>query len=236
VELRPQPPEDIARRALLLQAIHLRGWMEDGIGEGGHIPMSRAIDRLVQINSWIDEHQLLEIAEPGEAEFLACRLGELDAEQVGAAYWRMDSLGVLTWALEHLPELPGFDSPFDAPAVMAQLPRVGEPCEEFLATQKRRTDDELARALEAARLWLWRATVYGKEEITSPGDLDWAARRAAELGTLDLIADGDFTVMATCYRGIESRQQELLQNLARERCQALSWLCGADIEDEEEGE
>lgn len=236
VELRPRPPEDIARRALLLQAIHLRGWIEDGIGGGEQIPMSRALDRLVQIRSWIDDHRLLDTAEPGETEFLASRLGEPDAEQVGSAYWRMDSLGVMMWALGQLRDLPGFDSPFDAPAVMAHLPRVGESAEEFLTSQKRRGDDELGRALEAARLWLWRAAVYGKEENTSADDLDWAARRAAALGTLDLIADGDFTVMATRYREIEPRQQELLQNLVRERCQALSWLSGADLEDGERGE
>ena len=90
---------------------------------------------------------------------------------------------------------------------------------------------ECAAALDAARLWRWRAEVHGQDP--SPGDIEKAARRAGALNALPLITDGEFTVMGEPYRDISSHQHELLLNLSRERCAALSWAGNDDREDGE---
>jgi hypothetical protein len=228
----PRPAGQIARRALLLQAVHLRGWIEDQAGEGASMPMARAIDRIVQIKSWVLEHGLLEYCEPAESELLASQLGRLEAGQVTAAYWRMDSLGVLVWALGGIAELPAYDAPFHPTAVLEPLPRLGEPVAAFIDSAGRRPAEECAAAFDAARLWHWRAEIHGGHPVP-PEHLESAARRAGALSALSLITDGDFTVMGRPYREIDSHQHELLMNLARERSQALSWVCGDDREDGE---
>jgi hypothetical protein len=224
---------EIARRALLVQAVHLRGWVEDQAQDDSGMPMARAIDRVLQIKRWVLEHGLLEVSEAGESGLLASQLGRLEAGQVVTAYWRMDSLGVLVWALGRFGELPPFDAPFDPNAVLAPLPRLGDPVADFVAASSRRPAEECAAALAAARLWRWRAEVHSEDRPAPPEDIEKAARRAGALNALPLITDGDFTVMGEPYRDINSHQHELLLNLSRERCAALSWVCNDDREDGE---
>lgn len=231
--VQPRAAAEIARRALLLQAIHLRGWVEDQAQENSGMPMARAIDRVLQIKKWVLENGLLEVSEAGESELLASQLGRLEAGQVASAYWRMDSLGVLVWALGEFAELPAYDAPFDPTAVLAPLPRLGEPVADFVAASSRRPAEECAAALDAARLWRWRAEVHSQDRSAPPEDLEKAARRAGALNALELIADGDFTVMGEPYSNISSHQHELLLNLSRERSAALTWVCNDDREDGE---
>lgn len=229
----PRSAAQIARRALLLQAVHLRGWVEDQAHERSGMPMARALDRVLQIKRWVLEQGLLEVAETGDSELLASQLGRLQADQVAAAYWRMDSLGVMVWALGGFGELPPYDAPFDPAAVMAPLPRLGDPVADFVAAATRRPAEECAAALDAALLWRWRAKVHAPGHPAPAADLEKAARRAGALKALPLITDGDFTVMGKPYRDISPHQHRLLLNLSRERCAALSWVCNDDREDGE---
>lgn len=197
------------------------------------MPFARAIDRVLQIKRWVLEHGLLEVSDAEESELLASQLGRLEADQVSAAYWRMDSLGVMVWALGGVRELPSYDEPFDPAEVLAPLPRLGDPGEAFVAAARRRPAETCAAALDAARLWRWRAEVHRKRDRVPPEEIEKAARRAGALHALPLITDGDFTVLGRPYRDIGSQELELLLNLSRERCSALSWVCQVDGEDAE---
>jgi hypothetical protein len=225
--------ESIARRALLLQAIHLRGWLEDQATDVAHMPIARAIDRVNQLTSWVADYDLEKMAVAKEIEFLHCPVGKLDSEQVTAAYWKMDTLGVLAWAVRKVPALPAFDAPFDAQEVLGTLPRVGESPEVFLEHLDRRPVDELEQALEAARLWQQRAELHlietarlVEDQTVFDSKVTELASRAAELGALELVVDGDFFVMTKPYRALDQKQSDLLGRLASERFEALTWICG----------
>jgi hypothetical protein len=56
--------------------------------------------------------------------------------------------------------------------------------------------------------------------------IERAAQRARKIGALDLVQDGDFTVMAGKYITITEEQQKLLHTLAHQRRQTLNWICG----------
>ena len=221
-------PRAVAERALLLQAVHLRGWLEDQAVGQAHMPMARALDRIAQLKGWIEDNGLEGAATEEELLFIRSTTGRVEPDRITDAYWQMDTIGVLVWSLGMLDKLPPFDAPFDAQAVLKQLPRVGETVGDFAQDVTLRPAEDLGPALEGAQLWQWRAECAADASQPDADELAKRARRAAELGLLDLVMDGDFSVMATPYSQIDDKRRELVGRLAQERLAALAWVCGHD--------
>lgn len=141
------------------------------------------------------------------------------------AVWRGEALGTLLWALQ-LVELPAYDRPFDAAAMVDVDPAAGElrPVAEL----------ELERA--SARLWHWRARTSRLQDgdpVELPARyasfdqlIAATAMRGYEQGLLPAPTRGDFPAFGKVYRHLEPTQREEAHSIALERHHALNWLTG----------
>jgi hypothetical protein len=162
---------------------------------------------------WTEEERLL--------------LSRLDEQDVVDATWRAEALAVLLWALDVLEELPRWDEPVDHLALARELD---------LAHAQLRDDDELAEALETARLWHWRARttlLEGDPDVDLPER--WSsfdqliaatAMKGYDDGRLPQPRRGDFPAFGKPYRHLDERQHALALSIAAERHVALAWLNG----------
>jgi hypothetical protein len=144
---------------------------------------------------------------------------------VADAVWRAEALGTLLWALQ-LAELPPYDRPFEAEAVVAVDPGGG----------RLREAEEIELERDSARLWHWRARTTSLQQ---QGDVELPARyatfdqliaatamRGYELGLLPAPMRGDFAAFGKIYRHLAPEQHQLALSIALERHHALNWLAG----------
>jgi hypothetical protein len=142
------------------------------------------------------------------------------------AVWRGEALGTLLWALQ-LVELPPYDQPFDAEAVVAVDPAAGT----------LRDEDELLLERDSARLWHWRARTTRVQASGEAVDLPdryasfdqliaATAMRGYEQGLLPGPLRGDFPAYGKVYRHLAPEQVAEAHSLAVERHLALNWLAG----------
>jgi hypothetical protein len=137
--------------------------------------------------------------------------------------WRGESLGTLLWALQ-LSELPAYDSPFDAEAVVAIDPGDGE----------LRDAETVFLERDSARLWHWRARTT---ELQAAGAIELPPRYASfdqlvaatamrgyEQGLLPAPRRGDFHAYGKVYRHLTPVQLDEAHSIALERHHALNWL------------
>jgi hypothetical protein len=161
------------------------------------------------------------------SEELRQALGRLPSDDpaVVDAVWRGEGLGTLLWALQ-LAELPRYDTPFDADAVL----------EATLDDGRLRDVEEIELERESARLWLWRARTT---ELQAAGDVELPERfanfdqliaatamRGFEQGLLPAPMRGDFGAYGKVYRHLAPEQLAEAHSIALERQHALNWLAG----------
>ncbi len=152
--------------------------------------------------------------------------GESDPAVIDAV-WQAEGLGMLFWALG-LVELEPLDRHFDPEWLLATPTAHGT----------LRAKAEIEHALDAARLWHWRARTdmlaSGEAGLELPAN--WAsleqlvavaAMRGYERGLLPSPLRGDFAAFGSGYRELSSGQRAELLAIAYERHRALEWLCGA---------
>jgi hypothetical protein len=154
-------------------------------------------------------------------------VSRLDEQDVLDATWRAEGLAMLLWALEILEELPPWDEPVDHLQLARDLD---------LEHAQLRDDDELADALESARLWHWRARTTLLEddpEVDLPER--WSsfdqliaatAMKGYEDGLLPQPRRGDFPAFGKSYRHLNEDQHAVAISIAAERHFALAWLNG----------
>jgi hypothetical protein len=143
------------------------------------------------------------------------------------ATWRGEALAMLLWALGVFDELPPWDEPVDHLALARELD---------LQHARLREDEELAEALESARLWHWRARTTLLEDDP---DVDLPERwdsfdqliaatvmKGYEDGLLPQPRRGDFPAFGKSYRHLDDSQHALVLSIAAERHFALAWLNG----------
>jgi hypothetical protein len=148
-----------------------------------------------------------------------------DDPAVVDAVWRGEGLGTLLWALQ-LAELPAYDTPFDADALL----------DASLEEARLRETEEIELERESARLWLWRARTT---DLQAAGDVELPERfasfdqliaatamRGFEQGLLPAPMRGDFRAYGKVYRHLAPEQQAEAHSIALERQHALNWLAG----------
>ncbi len=160
---------------------------------------------------------------PHEQTLLARR----GPQDVVEATWRGEALGTLLWALGVVEELPPWDEPFEHVALARGVD---------LADASFRDDEELEEALEAARLWHWRARttlVQDDPDVELPerwSSFDQLVAAAAMKGYEEELLPqphrGDFPAFGKAYRHLSEEQHALALSIASERHFALAWLNG----------
>jgi hypothetical protein len=164
---------------------------------------------------------------PEEQQLLARR----SEQDVLDATWRAEGLAMLVWALGLQDELPAWDEPVDPLELARTLDLNGA---------ELRDDEELADALEAARLWHWRARTTLLEQdpdVELPERWDSfdqliaaTAMKGYEDGYLPQPRRGDFPALGKAYRHLSHDEHALTLSIAGERHFALAWVNGLSDE------
>lgn len=216
----PPSPSRVARRFLVLLALHLRAQLEylDEPSIDREYERSRLLD-------WIATGGFAEEFEPHETSpHVPC--GELSAQPTIDDWWRLEGAVVLAWALGLAP--PSSDAPSDAAeelATIAGWPN-GVPAG-LVDGATMRSDDELRAAQTHQFFWHWRFV----DHRVNPRALDFAELgRSSWFGNF---ADGEFRLvdgdLAVGDRSISDADPNIVAghaSAAAERHTAFNWLRG----------
>jgi uncharacterized protein DUF4272 len=108
-------PDRVAARALGLSAVVCRETMESAKDDPHSGEMHDLIIR------WIERHDLADALEAKEIDILKAPVGKLSRDDRARAFWRLDQLTILAWALGKVP----FPSPWERYAGRWVARRVG---------------------------------------------------------------------------------------------------------------
>lgn len=120
-ESEPPTAERVARRALALSAVTARALLEQ---EDATDPLVEA--RRKQLLDWITVIGIDDELEPDEWKVLQRPIGTLDPQATINATWRLEGLGVLSWALGRF-KLPEYDQLVDAEVLLSSVGFLDEP-------------------------------------------------------------------------------------------------------------
>lgn len=151
-----QPPDEVARRTLVLWAVDLRA-------EG--IPQAESLELIQRLDLW-------KTVSPEEKRFLQDKCP--DADEYRTLVWRLESIWVLLWALGYIEELDWPSGMCDVPKLVEIL-RPHEANPQFITGALLRPTSEI---LDAADLtmrihWAIRDAYLHRDGII-PIDLDWS--------------------------------------------------------------
>lgn len=151
-----QPAEDVARRAMVLWAVELRG-------EG--VPQAETLELIEQLNLW-------KSVSPSEKAFLENK--NPDPDECRRFVWRLESIWVLMWALGHIEQL-------DWPSGMCDVPKLVDlvsPHEDdtsFISSARLRSASEILDAQDLIMRIHWAIReAYLRHGGMIPEDLDWS--------------------------------------------------------------
>lgn len=221
---------DVAWRALALGAALFRALLERAEQADSDPERRRANERIMlNFMVWMAGQKISRRQSPAETRAFAVVLGRWDLRQSNALIWRAEALGALLWALGSQDSIPGYDQPFDASALMAQIP-IFDLVEPFVTGAALRPEAEIRQAREIAEIWHWRArlALLPGEIATEEDPLHLArsgAQVLAEEGLIEPLG-GDFPAFGKPYHQISESEGDTAYGIARERHHALNWLCG----------
>jgi hypothetical protein len=214
----PPTAERVVRRALALAATSLRGQLEHGSTQGER--------PLVQLREAILRHGLGGELEPGEHSIIAAALGAPTRQQATNAAWRIEGLTMLAWALR-VAELPAHDQlSGPEPAVIMRW-LFAEALPAAATAPSLRPASEL-EAMQKHLLGVhWRLRDFGLQRCA----MDFEAfSRKCWFGTFDLMGlrliEGDLAIGDSPIHRASDEDLSLVNSIARERHQAINWLCG----------
>ena len=165
------------------------------------------------------------------AQTLPC---DLATQQRVDAFWRLEALGVLLWAVGKAKALPAFDTPFN-PSILGLV-------DSSMEGAVLRPAAEVNGARDTAELWHWRSRTRQMVErgdsfpddpqIQAAGYRSFddvvraSARNAAQKGIITACIAEDFPAKGKAYRELSNQEWSEMRSIAMERHHALNWLCG----------
>jgi hypothetical protein len=220
-ETAPVPPsaEQVARRALVLVTVSLRGILE---GDPDRGPAAAFWERAA---AWWRGLRLDGELEPEEAELLRAPFGRVPPQARVNASWRAEALAVLAWALGRA-TLPPHDEQSNPAAISGELGLLSE--ETVLAAPRLRPAGELEAYRQVALTVHWRV----REFSLNPRSIDFAAVcEKAWFGPLSLegvaLVDGDLAIGGVPIARAAPADLHHTMSIAQERHQAINWLVDA---------
>lgn len=153
-EVRVQTADDVARRALVLWAVALRA-------DGYDWKKSRKI---------LTDSDLLRYLSPKELSYMDNP--EPDPDITRDFVWRLESLWVMLWALERIPDLPWPASMCDVPA-LAEAMNKAEADPDFVANASLLPTKTLLDAQDLTMKIHWAIRDAYIKRLCIPKDLDW---------------------------------------------------------------
>lgn len=221
----PPGPDRVARRAAILAAVTIRGFVESDD------TLEDPVTILREDLAFVADLNLAADMEPDEAALLAAPHGSLDDQRRIDAIWRTEGFGMLLWALGLLDRLPPIDQTFSPPEIgpIAGLPwPTGDdvPLVRSPHLRPAAAVQRVERVLLAAH---WRVRQFSLQ----PAAMDFASFAPTawwgplDLGDLDLV-DGDLAVGGAPIAAADPDLVDLASSILTERRLAVSWLTGYD--------
>lgn len=240
-EARIQSARAVAYRALCLGAILKRGELEiqfqsppDDVqpADPRRYLKSKLHDLNDQLLQWVEDEHLLPHLIDSERKLLQKPLGTWRERTITALSWRVESLGVMLWALRYLDAIPAFDTQFEPDDVLGPLD-VLTPSIDFIWRANLRPARSLLMMRDRAEAWNWRSRASELEHLgIQPPDgftfreiIHVTAEKARAKGNVPYLIDGDFPAFDVPFCELNSDQYAVVSNIAYERYSALSWLC-----------
>jgi hypothetical protein len=155
-EVKPQSPEDVARRALVLWAVELRA---EGIPDE-------------EVHGLIEQQDLWNSVSPQEKAFLENK--NPNADECQEFVWRLESIWVLMWALGYIKKLDWPSGMCDVPKLAGLIsPHEADP--EFITSATLRPVSKIldAQDLTMRIHWAIRDAML-HQDGTLPEDLNWS--------------------------------------------------------------
>lgn len=215
----PPTPERVARRALALTAVTVRGILEMDLED----PRAAATyDDLLQ---WVEDCGIQDEIEPDEWAVLQRPLGKLNGQDQLNACWRLEGLVVLAWSLG-LFEIPPHDELVNTNPLWNSL-RVfdAEGATALLSNPTLRTQSEIKTLQKRLFALHWRLRNFR----LNPGVIDFPEyARTCWFGPLDLsgcpLEGGDLVLQGDRIDRASPDLFSRTQSAAQERHQAANWL------------
>ncbi|GAB1421279.1 DUF4272 domain-containing protein [Anaerolineales bacterium] len=232
---------DVVFRALSLASLLKRAEIEIAIHNLTDFPVEIDIKEEVYrkqydtnrlLRDWVIDEKIQPHLTVHEKELLSRELGEWPPQETLQIGWRVESLGMLLWALGALANIPYFDTQFEPDEVLEPID-ILTPTIDFVWQATLRPADQLHYARYLAELWQWRAQSYlfEKEGMQPSSDLTldeiirMTATQEHKDGALHRLIDEDFAAFDKAYRDLSEDQAALAASIANERYQVMNWLC-----------
>lgn len=156
----PSGPE-IARRALVLRAVHsLRLHPRRGERSGRLLLKKLESDRRHLVR-WLKRERLFGAATPWEQRVLETPVGQIDPADGTRAARQGDAMVVLLYSIGALDVMPRYDGAGGLTAASKILPNLLTPTAAFVQSARVRPRADLDSAQEIAALWHWRSYTKG---------------------------------------------------------------------------
>jgi|GEM_PF-220918 len=228
---------DAISRIYALTAVTGRAWIEENWATKNALSRifstrTKMILQVHQLNDWMQSQLVTECLSGEEKSLLSIGPGNWDRQMRLDGNWRVESLGVLYWAMNAFDAMPPFDTAFDKDRITEFLPLTA--AKRIALTQRTlRNPNDLGRMQEVVKLWHWRLNTRrlideGRIDRQLP-QLKVVIENAHELLChLTGIRTGhdDFWVFNKPFNQLSPLEMHLLTSITIERHHAINWLCG----------
>jgi len=238
-------------RVLCLSSLVVRGLLESALARtNGPSEPTRCHELLKRLGRWLTNQNFSNQFTIEELETISTGSGEWTSNQHVEHGERMESLGILLWALTLEDDVPDYDQPFGWPDLepilgwpaealvpasesrLANFPRHG--ADLMLGITKLRPGPTLTAARGTADCWQWRTNVaaYQRAYPVPPPGHDYAmligiaAEEAYAAGAIGRPIQNDFPLGGRPFASLPQTDQARCARLATARHLALDWLCG----------
>lgn len=224
---------DITQRMLCVGALVYRRELELSYQQSNVSLEHRQDCHFMQVRllNWIAYEKLENYLTEAERTLIHKPLGEWTQRALHMVGWRLETLGVLLWALRLVDLIPTFDTRFTF-AELADALDVLTPTIDLVWCAELRSADQLTRMRDTAELWNWRC--HAAELMTlgikpSQG-VDYrdvirvTAEQAHADGTLPPLLEGDFPAFGRPFVSISAEQYHLIRGISAERYSVMCWL------------
>ncbi|HEY6169237.1 MAG TPA: hypothetical protein VI454_14435 [Verrucomicrobiae bacterium] len=249
----PIPPDQptVVARSLCLGSLILRGILERAIqSPAGPEFIGAHREFAVRLSQWLNEQDWTANFTLEELAALSQMPGTWDQTHLDAQNRRIESLGVLFWALSIHQEFPPYDEPFELPNLepllgwtqgalthpndtrLVNFPHTASGW--FKQVTQLRPAPIIASRRAAAECWQWRAHVAALQRtgVPSPTGQDYptliaiAAEEAHAAGAIPKPLERDFPLFDQAFGALSEDELAEAATIASGRRIALDWLCG----------
>lgn len=236
-----QDARAVAYRALCLGAVLKRSEYEMAVQSANQPDRSPSDQRQIinkhhilnsHLLKWIEKENLVQYLSENELALLLKPLGRWNERHITHTGWRVESLGMMLWALGRIETIPPFDVQFELHQVIAPLD-LFTPTIDMIWCADLRPVDALEQQRDIAELWNWRSRAQELERmgVKPPKGVSFSeiiratAEKAHHLGGVSQIISDDFPAFGKAYVDLSPAEYALVSAIAYERYFALNWLC-----------